>query len=75
MSLEIVLSLTASAGWVATSFFYWRACKRLDDTEKWYHREAEAHERTRQTLREAAARLRRENRDRYLGIIEEHREA
>jgi hypothetical protein len=75
MSLEIVLSLTASAGWVATSYFYWRACKRLDDAEKWFRREAEAHERTRQALREAVARLRRENRDRYLGLIEEQRSA
>lgn len=73
MSLEIVLSLTASAGWVATSFFYWKACKQRDDAEHWLRKEAEAHERTRQTLREAAARMRRENRDRFLGLIEEQR--
>lgn len=73
MSLEIVLSLTASAGWVATSYFYWQACKREDEAYKWYCREAEAHERTRQALRDAAARLRRENRERFLGIIEEQR--
>ena len=73
MSFEIALSLTASAGWLVTSYFYWKTCKLLDDTEQWYRKEAEAHERTRQTLREAAARMRRENRDRYLGLIEEQR--
>lgn len=46
---------------------------KLSDTEQWLRDELTAHEKTRQHLREAASRMRRENRERALGIIESQR--
>lgn len=66
--LALVAAISAGYGWYGT----WRE-KR--DVEKWLRDELTAHEKTKQTLREAAARMRRENRERFLGIIEEQRSA
>lgn len=73
MNLELVLCLTASLGWIVTAFLLYQSTKRNNEFESWLNTEREAHERTRQTLRDAVGRLRRENRDRFLGIIEEQR--
>jgi len=64
--LALVAAISAGYGWYDT----WRE-KR--DVEKWLRDELAAHEKTRQTLRDAAARMRRENRERLLGLIEEQR--
>ena len=43
--------------------------------QKWLYDERLAHDKSRHAMREAAARMRRENRERLLGIIEEQRGA
>lgn len=53
----------------------WLIHRELRQHRSWLRDELTAHERTRQALREAAARMRRENRDRFLGLIEEQRGA
>lgn len=75
MNLEIILSVTASLGWIVTAFLHYQQTKRCREYESWLSIEREAHDKTRQALRDAAARLRRENRERFLGIIEEQRSA
>lgn len=47
--------------------------KELQETHKWLLDEIRAHEKTRHALREAAARMRRENRERVMGLIAEQR--
>lgn len=48
--------------------------KRLEETRDWLRNEIDSHDRTRQHLKDAAARMRRENRERVLGLIEQQRE-
>jgi hypothetical protein len=43
--------------------------KRRKEYQDWLRDEINAHEKTRHALREAAARMRRENRERVLGLI------
>jgi cytochrome c oxidase assembly factor CtaG len=47
--------------------------KRRKEYQAWLHDEINAHEKTRHALREAAARMRRENRDKVMGLIEGQR--
>lgn len=75
MNAEIGLLLLTSLGWIVTAALLYRSSKRSDECESWLRSEREAHDRTRQGLRESVARLRRENRERFLGIIEEQRSA
>jgi hypothetical protein len=48
--------------------------KRLHETRDWLRDEIEGHDRTKQHLKDAASRMRRENRERVLGLIEEQRD-
>lgn len=64
--LALVAAISAGYGW----YDAWRS---KVDVEKWLRDELAAHEKTRQTLRDAAGRMRRENRERLLGLIEEQR--
>ena len=48
--------------------------KRLHETRDWLRDEIDSHDRTKNHLKEAAARMRRENRERVLGLIEGQRD-
>ena len=48
--------------------------KRLQETREWLRNEIDHHDRTKQHLKDAAARMRRENRERVIGLIEQQRE-
>ena len=74
MSFEILFLLSlVCAGWILTAILYYRECQKSADFQRWLTAEIQAHDKTRGHLREAAARMRRENRDRALGVIEAQR--
>lgn len=66
LTVMAVLALPAAVG----LFVLWRDERKLrKECQSWLSDEINAHEKTKQALREAAARMRRENRDRVLGLI------
>ena len=70
--IETIFALITIA-FAAALCGWWGTYDDLKKHKQWLREELTAHERTRQAARDAAARMRRENRERFLGLIEEQR--
>lgn len=69
-----VLGFTLGASLTVPGVVFWHQhYKELQETRQWLRDEIGAHEKTRHALREAATRMRRENRERVMGLIAEQR--
>lgn len=69
----MILLVVTSIGWIATAVLYWLELHAKANLRGWLDDEIKAHEKTKEHLREAAQRMRRENRERVLGLIESQR--